>query len=66
LKKQLPIYIFSPFFDYPVLRHASREILGSIGMIAGTWMTLAGLILVVVGWRKLQKNRGSSLLKIRE
>ena len=47
----LLISIFSPFFDYPILRHASRKVLGSFGMIAGTWITLMGLILVVVYYR---------------
>jgi protein-S-isoprenylcysteine O-methyltransferase Ste14 len=53
----LVIYIFSPFFDYPVLRHLSRRVLGSFGMIAGTWITLMGLILVVIGWRKIHGTR---------
>ena len=49
----LVVYIFSPFFDYPFLRHASSIVLGRFGMIAGTWITLMGLILVVIGWRKI-------------
>jgi len=53
----LLIYIFSPFFDYPILRQLSREVLGSFGMIAGTWMTLTGLILVVIGWRAIHQAR---------
>jgi protein-S-isoprenylcysteine O-methyltransferase Ste14 len=53
----LLIYIFSPFFDYPILRHAFRKVLGSFGMIAGTWMTLMGLILVVIGWRKIHRAK---------
>jgi protein-S-isoprenylcysteine O-methyltransferase Ste14 len=53
----LVIYIFSPLFDYPILRHTSRQILGSFGMIAGTWITLMGLILVVVGWRKIHSAK---------
>ena len=53
----LVIYIFSPFFDYPILRHTSRMVLGSFGMIAGTWITLMGLILVVIGWRKIHGAR---------
>ncbi len=53
----LLIYIFSPFFDYPILRHAFRKVLGSFGMIAGTWITLMGLILVVIGWRKIHRAR---------
>lgn len=51
----LIVYIFSPFFDYPFLRPLSREILGGFGMIAGTWLTLAGLLLVFFGWRKIYR-----------
>jgi len=53
----LLIYIFSPFFDYPILRQTSRKVLGSFGMIAGTWITLMGLILVVFGWRKIHRAK---------
>ncbi|CAB1077358.1 hypothetical protein D1AOALGA4SA_5147 [Olavius algarvensis Delta 1 endosymbiont] len=53
----LLIYLFSPFFDYPILRQVSREVLGSFGMIAGTWITLTGLILVVIGWRAIHRAR---------
>jgi protein-S-isoprenylcysteine O-methyltransferase Ste14 len=53
----LVIYIFSPFFNYPLLRHASRQVLGSFGMIAGSWLTLAGIVLVVVGWRKIHSAK---------
>jgi protein-S-isoprenylcysteine O-methyltransferase Ste14 len=50
------IYIFSPFFDYPFLRPLSKKLLGSFGMIAGTWITLAGILLVFFGWRKIHKT----------
>ncbi len=53
----LVIYIFSPFFNYPLLRHASRQVLGSFGMIAGSWITLTGIVLVVVGWRKIHRAK---------
>jgi protein-S-isoprenylcysteine O-methyltransferase Ste14 len=54
----LVIYIFLPFFDYPFILPSSREILGSFGMIAGSWITLAGILLVVFGWRKIHKAKG--------
>jgi len=54
----LVLYIFSPFFDYPALRPFSRQVLGSFGMIAGTWVTLAGIVLVVIGWRKIHAAKG--------
>ena len=49
----LVIYIFSPFFDYPFVLPLGRKILGGFGMVAGTWMTLTGILLVLSGWRKI-------------
>ncbi len=49
----LVIFIFSPFFDYPELVWWTRRTFGSFGMIAGTWLTLFGLLLIVIGWRKI-------------
>jgi protein-S-isoprenylcysteine O-methyltransferase Ste14 len=54
----LVIFIFSPFFDYPFILPFSRKILGGFGMIAGTWITLAGILLVFLGWRKIHKAEG--------
>jgi protein-S-isoprenylcysteine O-methyltransferase Ste14 len=54
----LVIFIFSPFFDYPFILPFSRKILGGFGMIAGTWITLAGILLVLLGWRKIHKAEG--------
>lgn len=51
----LVIFMFSPFFDYPFILPFSRRILGGFGMIAGTWITLAGILLVFLGWRKIHK-----------
>jgi protein-S-isoprenylcysteine O-methyltransferase Ste14 len=54
----LVIFVFSPFFDYPFILPFSRRLLGSFGMIAGTWITLAGILLVILGWRKIHKAEG--------
>jgi protein-S-isoprenylcysteine O-methyltransferase Ste14 len=54
----LVIFIFSPFFNYPFVLPLSRKILGSFGMIAGTWITLAGIVLLVLGWHKIHKAEG--------
>ena len=51
----LIVYIFSPFLDYPLIRPYSRKILGSFGMIAGTWITFAGILLIFFGWRRIHK-----------
>lgn len=49
----LIIFIFSPFFEYPALVWWSRRTFGTFGMIVGTWLTLIGLLLIVVGWQKI-------------
>ncbi len=54
----LVIYIFSPFFDYPFILSFSRKMLGSFGMIAGTWITLSGMVLVFLGWRRIHQAQG--------
>jgi protein-S-isoprenylcysteine O-methyltransferase Ste14 len=54
----LVIFIFSPLLDYPFILPSSRKILGSFGMIAGTWITLMGIVLVFWGWRKIHKAEG--------
>ena len=54
----LILYIFSPFFDYPKIVPFSRQIFGSFGMIAGTWLTLMGIVLVILGWSKIHKSAG--------
>ena len=54
----LMLYIFSPFFDYPKIVSFSRQIFGSFGMIAGTWLTLMGIVLVILGWSKIHKSDG--------
>ena len=54
----LAVYILSPFIDYPKLVPISRHIFGSFGMIAGTWLTLMGIVLVILGWRKIHQAQG--------
>ena len=54
----LVLYIFSPFFDYPKLVPISRQMIGRFGMIGGTWLTLMGIVLVLLGWRKIYNADG--------
>jgi protein-S-isoprenylcysteine O-methyltransferase Ste14 len=54
----LVVFIFSPFFNYPFILPLSRKILGSFGMIVGTWLTLTGIMLVLLGWHKIHKAQG--------
>jgi protein-S-isoprenylcysteine O-methyltransferase Ste14 len=59
MKRQfLVFYIFSPVFNYPNLVPISRHMFGSFGMIAGTWLTLSGIMLVILGWRKIHRSEG--------
>ena len=48
----LIVYILSPLLDYPKLVPISRKMFGSFGMVAGTWMTLMGIVLVILGGRR--------------
>jgi protein-S-isoprenylcysteine O-methyltransferase Ste14 len=52
------IFIFSPIFEYPKLLSISRQMFGSLGMIIGTWFTLVGILLVILGWLKIHKSQG--------
>ncbi len=54
----LVLFIFSPLFDYPNLMPWGRRTFGMAGMAVGTWITLAGIILVIVGWRKIHAASG--------
>ncbi len=54
----LILFIFSPFLDYPKLLPISRQLLGSFGMIVGTWLTFLGILLVILGWLKIHKAKG--------
>ena len=51
----LVIFLFSPFFAYPFIHPLSREAFGTFGMIVGTWITLVGVVLVILGWKKIHK-----------
>jgi len=53
----LVIFIFSPLFDYPFLVPISRQLIGRFGMITGTWITLMGIVLVIIGWRKIHASQ---------
>lgn len=54
----LVVFIFSPFFEYKFILPFSRKLLGGFGMILGTWITLAGIFLVIMGWRKIHQATG--------
>lgn len=54
----LVLFIFSPLFDYPNIMPLGRRTFGMAGMVVGTWITLAGILLVVIGWRKIHGARG--------
>ncbi len=54
----LLVFFFSPLFDYPFVLPSFRKFMGPLGMILGTWLTLGGIVLVVMGWRKIHRATG--------
>ncbi|MFQ5798955.1 MAG: methyltransferase family protein [Bacteroidota bacterium] len=54
----LLIFLISPLVEIPSLRDWARQNLGHVGPVLGTWLSMAGLTLVVVGWRAIHKAEG--------
>lgn len=54
----LLIFLFSPLFDYPFILPYTRRLLGGVGMVVGTWITLTGIVLVFLGWRRIHQAKG--------
>jgi protein-S-isoprenylcysteine O-methyltransferase Ste14 len=53
----LLVYLLAPLVDVPVLGGGHHP-LGHAGAMAGTWMSTIGLLLVVLGWRRIHGARG--------
>lgn len=54
----LLVFLLSPLVDIPSLRPWARETLGHTGPILGTWLSMAGLALIVSGWRAIHRSEG--------
>ncbi|MHC4579468.1 MAG: methyltransferase family protein [Planctomycetota bacterium] len=54
----LLIYLLSPLVDVPSLRGLARRTLGHTGPILGTWLSMAGVVLVVAGWKRVHAATG--------
>lgn len=52
----LLIFLLSPLVEVPSLREWAHRSLGSVGPLAGTWLSMAGLGLVIAGWREIHKT----------
>jgi len=51
----LLIFLLSPLVEVPSIREWARQTLGHAGPIIGTWLSMIGLGLIVLGWSKIHK-----------
>jgi len=51
----LLIFLLSPLVEIPSLREWAHKFLGHSGPIIGTWLSMLGLVLIVLGWRKIHR-----------
>jgi protein-S-isoprenylcysteine O-methyltransferase Ste14 len=51
----LLIFLLSPVIEIPSLREWAHRTLGHAGPIIGTWLSMIGLLLIVLGWRQIHK-----------
>ncbi len=51
----LLIFLISPLVDVPSLRPFSRQLFGHWGPLAGTWLSMFGLLLIALGWRQIHR-----------
>jgi protein-S-isoprenylcysteine O-methyltransferase Ste14 len=51
----LLIFLFSPVVEIPSLREWAHRTLGHAGPVIGTWLSMLGLLLIVLGWSKIHK-----------
>ena len=54
----LLIYLLSPLVDVPSLHGRARPLLGHWGAVAGTWLSVIGVLLVVAGWKSIHAAQG--------
>ncbi len=54
----LLLWLLAPLVELPSLGHLTHDELGHAAPIAGTWLSLAGVLLVVLGWRRIHAARG--------
>ncbi|MFQ5708615.1 MAG: methyltransferase family protein [bacterium] len=54
----LLIFLISPLVQVPSLHEWAHRTLGHAGPILGTWITMSGLLLIALGWRKIHKAQG--------
>ncbi len=53
----LLVFLLAPLVEIPSL-HGARHILGHAGPILGTWLSLLGVVLVVLGWKRIHVAEG--------
>lgn len=51
----LLIFLLSPLIEIPSLREWAHRTLGHAGPVIGTWLSMIGLALIVLGWRQIHQ-----------
>jgi protein-S-isoprenylcysteine O-methyltransferase Ste14 len=51
----LLIFLLSPLVEIPSLREWAHRTLGHSGPVIGTWLSMLGLALIVLGWSKIHQ-----------
>jgi protein-S-isoprenylcysteine O-methyltransferase Ste14 len=54
----LLIFLLSPLVEIPSLREWAHRTLGHAGPLIGTWLSMIGLALIVLGWTQIHKAAG--------
>ncbi len=54
----LVLFLLSPFFDVPIIARKYFEILGHLPARVGTLISIAGILIVALGWAKIHKADG--------
>lgn len=54
----LLLWLLAPLVQLPSLGRLTHDALGHAGPIAGTWLSLLGIVLVVLGWRRVHAATG--------
>jgi protein-S-isoprenylcysteine O-methyltransferase Ste14 len=54
----LLLWLVAPLVELPSLGHLTHDAFAHAAPIAGTWLSLLGLVLVVLGWRRIHAATG--------
>lgn len=54
----LLLWLLSPLVELPSLGRLTHDRLSHLGPLVGTWLSLLGILLVVLGWRRVHAAEG--------